>query len=71
MFCVRKGGPQTHCENSMAKRGAQDDQGEHGKQKDAREKVRAIDPNQLAKHFESDAVEKRWISEWESRGIYH
>ncbi|MBW2291210.1 MAG: valine--tRNA ligase [Deltaproteobacteria bacterium] len=49
----------------MANHGEQDD-----KRDGAREKVRAIDPSQLAKHFESESVEKRWISEWESRGIY-
>ncbi|MCP4039399.1 MAG: valine--tRNA ligase [bacterium] len=35
-----------------------------------REKVRAIDPNALPKHFEAEAVEKRWIAEWEERGVY-
>ncbi|MCS5619788.1 MAG: valine--tRNA ligase, partial [Myxococcota bacterium] len=34
------------------------------------DKVRAIDPNALGKHFEADEVEKRWIAEWEDRGIY-
>ena len=50
----------------MANNGEQDDQQHAG-----REKVRAIDPGQLSKHFESEAVEKRWIAEWERRGIYH
>ncbi len=35
-----------------------------------REKVRAIDPSKLGKHFESETVEKHWISEWEERGVY-
>ncbi|MEO1916613.1 MAG: class I tRNA ligase family protein, partial [Myxococcales bacterium] len=34
------------------------------------DKVRAIDPNALGKHFEAEEVEKRWIAEWEDRGIY-
>jgi valyl-tRNA synthetase len=35
------------------------------------ERVRSIDPATLGKHFEADAVEKRWISTWEERGVYH
>lgn len=34
------------------------------------DKVRAIDSNALGKHFEAEEVEKRWIAEWEDRGIY-
>ena len=49
----------------MANQGGQDDDRDGAPQK-----VRAIDPNQLAKHFESEAVEQRWIAEWEERGIY-
>jgi valyl-tRNA synthetase len=32
--------------------------------------VRAIDPTQLPKHFESASAEERWDREWERSGIY-
>ena len=35
-----------------------------------REKVRAIDPDALGKHFEAEEVEKRWIAAWEDQGVY-
>jgi len=35
-----------------------------------RPKVRAIDPSVLPRHYDAETVEKRWIAEWEERGIY-
>jgi len=36
-----------------------------------RAQVRAIDPGQLPKHFDADAVSARWDRFWQDEGVYH
>ncbi len=36
----------------------------------ASQRVSSIDPAALAKHFDSEVVEAKWIADWEDRGVY-